>query len=201
MIAIERNQLFQRPAHHPRPGRRDHPDRARVQPPRRRPARRPRPEAQPMTHRLPRPAPGHRGDHDRSPCRVVRPFQRAQRDRSSRSRASRTSFHTRDGAVRAVDGIDFQVDRGEIMGLVGESGCGKSVTSLSIMRLVAPPGRIEAGEIIFDGRDLLKLSNRRDAQAPRRPDQHDLPAAADRRSTRSGTSAARSPRSSRSTAT
>ncbi len=69
----------------------------------------------------------------------------------------RTSFYTRDGVVRAVDGIDFHVDRGEIMGLVGESGCGKSVTSLSILRLVARPGRIEAGEILFDGRDLLKL--------------------------------------------
>jgi oligopeptide/dipeptide ABC transporter ATP-binding protein len=69
----------------------------------------------------------------------------------------RTSFFTRDGVVRAVDGIDFHVDRGEIMGLVGESGCGKSVTSLSILRLVARPGRIEAGEIIFDGQDLLKL--------------------------------------------
>ena len=61
--------------------------------------------------------------------------------------------------MRAVDGIDFHVDRGEIMGLVGESGCGKSVTSLSIMRLVARPGRVEAGEIIFDGQDLLKLSD------------------------------------------
>jgi oligopeptide/dipeptide ABC transporter ATP-binding protein len=71
----------------------------------------------------------------------------------------RTSFYTRDGAVRAVDGIDFTVDRGEIMGLVGESGCGKSVTSLSILRLVARPGRIEAGEVLFDGRDLLKLSD------------------------------------------
>jgi peptide/nickel transport system ATP-binding protein len=71
----------------------------------------------------------------------------------------RTSFYTRDGAVRAVDGIDFHVDRGEIMGLVGESGCGKSVTSLSIMRLVARPGKIEAGEIIFDGKDLLKVSD------------------------------------------
>jgi oligopeptide/dipeptide ABC transporter ATP-binding protein len=69
----------------------------------------------------------------------------------------RTSFHTRDGIVRAVDGIDFHVDRGEIMGLVGESGCGKSVTSLSIMGLVARPGRVEAGEVLFDGRDLLKL--------------------------------------------
>jgi oligopeptide/dipeptide ABC transporter ATP-binding protein len=71
----------------------------------------------------------------------------------------RTSFFTRDGVVRAVDGIDFHVDRGEIMGLVGESGCGKSVTSLSIMRLVAKPGRIEAGEVMFDGRDLLKISD------------------------------------------
>ena len=59
--------------------------------------------------------------------------------------------------VRAVDGIDFHVDRGEIMGLVGESGCGKSVTSLSIMRLIAKPGRIEAGEVLFDGENLLKL--------------------------------------------
>ena len=69
----------------------------------------------------------------------------------------RTSFHTRDGVVRAVDGIDFHVDRGEVLGLVGESGCGKSVTSLSILRLVAKPGRIEAGEILFDGRNLLTL--------------------------------------------
>jgi oligopeptide/dipeptide ABC transporter ATP-binding protein len=69
----------------------------------------------------------------------------------------RTSFFTRDGVVHAVDGIDFHVDRGEIMGLVGESGCGKSVTSLSIMGLVGRPGRVEAGEILFDGRDLLKL--------------------------------------------
>src|SRR5690349_6642422 len=72
-------------------------------------------------------------------------------------RGLRTTFTTRDGVVRAVDGIDFHVDRGEIMGLVGESGCGKSVTSLSIMGLVGRPGRVEAGEILFDGRDLLKL--------------------------------------------
>ena len=72
-------------------------------------------------------------------------------------RGLRTSFYTRDGVVRAVDGIDFHVDRGEIMGLVGESGCGKSVTSLSILRLVANPGRIDAGEVIFDGTDLLTV--------------------------------------------
>jgi oligopeptide/dipeptide ABC transporter ATP-binding protein len=70
-----------------------------------------------------------------------------------------TSFHTRDGVVRAVDGISFSVDRGEVVGLVGESGCGKSVTSLSILRLIAKPGRIEGGRIWFDGRDLLTLPN------------------------------------------
>jgi oligopeptide/dipeptide ABC transporter ATP-binding protein len=69
-----------------------------------------------------------------------------------------TSFHTRDGVVRAVDGIDFHVDRGEILGLVGESGCGKSVTSMSIMRLNAKPGRIEGGQVMFDGKDLLTFS-------------------------------------------
>jgi oligopeptide/dipeptide ABC transporter ATP-binding protein len=69
-----------------------------------------------------------------------------------------TSFYTRDGVVRAVSGISFHVDRGEILGLVGESGCGKSVTSLSIMRLVAKPGRIEQGTITFEGRNLLTLS-------------------------------------------
>jgi len=72
-------------------------------------------------------------------------------------RGLQTSFHTRDGVVRAVTGLDFTVNRGEVVGLVGESGCGKSVTSLSIMRLIAQPGRIEAGEVVFDGQDLLKL--------------------------------------------
>jgi peptide/nickel transport system ATP-binding protein len=74
-------------------------------------------------------------------------------------RGLKVRFRTDDGVVRAVDGIDFHVDRGEIMGLVGESGCGKSVTSLSIMRLVAKPGRIEGGTIQFDGQDLLTLSD------------------------------------------
>jgi len=61
--------------------------------------------------------------------------------------------------VRAVDDVSFYLDRGELLGLVGESGCGKSMTALSIMRLVAPPGRIVGGEILFDGKNLLKLSN------------------------------------------
>jgi len=69
-----------------------------------------------------------------------------------------TSFRTSDGVVRAVDGVDFHVDRGEILGLVGESGCGKSVTSLSLMGLVAKPGKVDGGQVIFDGQDLLTLS-------------------------------------------
>ncbi len=73
----------------------------------------------------------------------------------------RTSFKTRDGLVRAVTGVDFSVRQGEIVGLVGESGCGKSVTSLSILGLIGPPGRIESGEVLFDREDLLKLSEQR----------------------------------------
>ena len=69
-----------------------------------------------------------------------------------------TSFHTRSGVVRAVTGVNFQVRRGEILGLVGESGCGKSVTSLSILGLIAPPGKVEAGQVMFDGRDLRTIS-------------------------------------------
>src|SRR6185369_7206250 len=72
----------------------------------------------------------------------------------------KTHFATRAGLVRAVDGISFHLDGGELLGLVGESGCGKSMTALSIMRLIAPPGKIAGGEIIFDGRNLLTLSNR-----------------------------------------
>jgi oligopeptide/dipeptide ABC transporter ATP-binding protein len=70
----------------------------------------------------------------------------------------KTYFYTEDGVVKAVDGVDFSVGRGEVLGLVGESGCGKSVTSLSIMRLIGIPGKVVEGEIIFEGRDLLKLS-------------------------------------------
>src|ERR687894_1913237 len=70
-----------------------------------------------------------------------------------------THFFTRAGVVRSVDGVSFYLDRGELLGLVGESGCGKSMTALSIMRLVAAPGKIVSGEILFDGKDLLKLSD------------------------------------------
>jgi oligopeptide/dipeptide ABC transporter ATP-binding protein len=70
----------------------------------------------------------------------------------------KTYFYTEDGVVKAVDGVDFFVYPGEVMGLVGESGCGKSVTSLSIMRLISPPGKITAGEILFEGKDLVRAS-------------------------------------------
>ncbi len=72
-----------------------------------------------------------------------------------------TRFHTREGVIRAVDGVDLSVSRGEVLGLVGESGCGKSVTALSILGLVpSPPGRIVGGRIDFMGRNLLALGAR-----------------------------------------
>src|SRR5437763_12253295 len=72
----------------------------------------------------------------------------------------RTWFFTRDGVVRAVDGVSFHVLSGETLAIVGESGCGKSVTALSILRLIpSPPGRIVEGMIRFDGRNLLDLSD------------------------------------------
>ncbi len=75
-------------------------------------------------------------------------------------RGLRTHFHVMDGTVPAVDGVDFRILRGRTLGVVGESGCGKSVTALTIMRLIdTPPGEIVAGEIWFDGRDLLRLSD------------------------------------------
>ncbi len=70
-----------------------------------------------------------------------------------------TQFFTEDGVVKAVDGIDFYINRGEVLGLVGESGCGKSVTALSIMRLVGIPGRIVSGDVVFDNLNLRSLSD------------------------------------------
>jgi peptide/nickel transport system ATP-binding protein len=72
-----------------------------------------------------------------------------------------TEFATDDGVVRAVDGVDLAIGRGETLGVVGESGCGKSVTALSVMKLIPmPPGRIAAGRILWEGRDLVPLGNR-----------------------------------------
>jgi len=71
-----------------------------------------------------------------------------------------TSFKTEKGVIRAVDQVSFTIKKGQNVGLVGESGCGKSVTSLSLLRLVqCPPGKIESGKIIFDGQNLLDLSD------------------------------------------
>ena len=74
-------------------------------------------------------------------------------------RELKTYFFTREGVVQAVDGVDLSVNVGEIFGLVGESGCGKSVTSMSVLRLVNKPGRVVGGSIKFKGIDLLKLSD------------------------------------------
>ena len=73
-----------------------------------------------------------------------------------------TYFYTDRGVLKAVDGISYDLEEGETLGIVGESGCGKSVSALSIMRLVAdPPGKIVGGEMIFEGSDLLRASDRR----------------------------------------
>jgi peptide/nickel transport system ATP-binding protein len=69
----------------------------------------------------------------------------------------KTHFYTEDGVVNAVNGVDLTLHQGETLGLVGESGCGKSVTSLSIMRLIDQPGRIIEGQVLFHGKDLLQL--------------------------------------------
>ena len=73
----------------------------------------------------------------------------------------RTGFDTREGFLRAVDGVDFEIPQGGTLGVVGESGCGKSVTALSVMRLIDRPGRISDGSrILFEGRDLVTLPER-----------------------------------------
>ncbi len=71
-----------------------------------------------------------------------------------------TYFFTRDGVVKAVDGVDLTVGKSEIVGLVGESGCGKSVTSMSVLRLIQNPGQIVGGEILFHGENLLEASEK-----------------------------------------
>src|SRR5688500_2904932 len=88
-----------------------------------------------------------------------REVKRAKAENLLEVRGLSTHFFTHDGVVQAVDDVSFELGYGETLGLVGESGCGKSVTALSIARLVPdPPGKIVAGEIIFDGIDVLKLS-------------------------------------------
>ena len=71
-----------------------------------------------------------------------------------------TMFRTERGIMKAVDGVSFHVNKGEILGIVGESGCGKSVTALSVLGLVPAGGQVTAGEICFQGRDLRQLSEK-----------------------------------------
>ena len=95
-------------------------------------------------------------------------------------RGLKTHFFTDDGVSPAVDGVDLHVHRGETLGIVGESGCGKSVTALSIMRLIpTPPGRIVGGEILLEGADLLALSADQMRQIRGNRISHDLPGADD----------------------
>ena len=71
----------------------------------------------------------------------------------------KTYFYTHFGVAKAVDELDLSLKHGQILGIVGESGCGKSVSALSILRLIKdPPGKITSGEVLFEGRDLLQLS-------------------------------------------
>ena len=75
-------------------------------------------------------------------------------------RGLKTYFHTEEGIVKAVDGLDFGLKKNEVLAIVGESGCGKSVTSLSVLNLIEHPGKIEDGSISYDGKDLTKLNNK-----------------------------------------
>jgi peptide/nickel transport system ATP-binding protein len=73
-------------------------------------------------------------------------------------RGLKTHFKTDDGMVRAVDGVDLVIDRGETLGIVGESGCGKTVTAMTVLKLIQmPPGRIVDGKVLWQGRDLVPL--------------------------------------------
>ena len=91
----------------------------------------------------------------------------------------RTHFKTDDGIVKAVDGVDFQVESGQTVGIVGESGCGKSVTCLSIMGLNDARNTTSSGEVLFEDENLLEVSAVAAAQAARKRDRDDLPGSDD----------------------
>ena len=79
----------------------------------------------------------------------------------------KTQFFTQDGVVKAVNGVSFQLMPGETLGIVGESGCGKSITAMSIMRLIPnPPGKIVDGKVVFQGKDILKMSDGKSTEIP-----------------------------------
>ena len=95
-------------------------------------------------------------------------------------RGLKTHFGTDNGVVRAVDGVDITIGRGETVGVVGESGCGKTVTAMSVLKLIAmPPGRIVEGQILFEGRDLIPLENDELDEHPHQGNRHGVPGADD----------------------
>src|SRR5262249_50641681 len=142
-----------RPEPRVRAGRRDRDQRHRVQSARRRPARVARPEAEAMTA-------GATGQPSPAAAPVANVLTPAAPDRPPLSVAGLgVRFKTQDGVIHAVNGVSFDLEPGERLGLVGESGCGKSVTNLGIMRLLPKPaGRIEGGTVRFDGLDLVTLN-------------------------------------------
>ena len=91
----------------------------------------------------------------------------------------RTYFHTFRGVVKAVDGISFSLDEGQVLGIVGESGSGKSVSSFSILKLIEPPGVVESDGILFQGEDISKKSERENDEDPRQGDLHGVPGSDD----------------------
>ena len=95
----------------------------------------------------------------------------------------RLEFKTARGILTALNGISFDVERGEVFGLVGETGCGKTVTGLSVLRLLPRSARIVSGLIQFDGSNLLEMSLVSDGAGARREDRHDLPGSHPPRST------------------
>ena len=95
-------------------------------------------------------------------------------------RGLRTHFETARGIVKAVNGVDLSVETGSTLGVVGESGCGKTVLALSLLRLVpSPPGRIVGGSVLLAGRELLSLARRGNAAGSRMRNLDDLPGADD----------------------
>ena len=110
-------------------------------------------------------------------------------------RGLKTHFATDDGIVQAVDGVDLTVGRGETVCVVGESGCGKTVTALSVLKLIAmPPGRIAGGQILWQGRDIVPMPAGRDEPDSRPGNRHRVPGADDLAQSRSIPSATRSAR-------
>ncbi len=87
----------------------------------------------------------------------------------------RTYYHDRKTVLKAVDGVNLTLERGSVLGVVGESGCGKSTLALSILNLVPHPGYIDSGRVLFQGQNILEMSAVGPAQRPRPPDIDDLP--------------------------